>query len=128
MATKRMIASQGWRYHKHGVPKQVLEFEKFRLPFDKTSDDVVVKMLAAPVHKNDKNMIQGNYGHVKPGAMPAIAGIEGLGIVDDLGTKAQGKLKEGDLVWINNQRVGTFASHIVTSEQNLDAQPRRSRD
>lgn len=121
-----MVASQGWRYHKFGHPEKVLQFEKFRIPFDRTSDDVVVKMLAAPVHKNDKSMITGCYGRVRPGVMPAIAGIEGVGVVDEVGTKAQSQLKEGDLVWINNQRVGTFATHIVTPAANLDVLPNRA--
>jgi NADPH:quinone reductase-like Zn-dependent oxidoreductase len=35
-------------------------------------------------------------------------------------------MSEGDMVWINNPTVGTWASHIVTDEANLDVMPNRA--
>lgn len=124
--SQRMVASQGWRYHKFGHPKQVLQFERFRLPFDRSGTQAVVKMLAAPVHMHDKNMIEGAYGDVRPKNFPQVAGVEGLGVVEEVGSNATVGLKEGDFVWVNNQTVGTFASHIVTDAVNLDVMPNRA--
>lgn len=126
MSSVRMIASMGWRYTKHGPTSKVLQYEKFRTPFDRTSSQVVVRMLAAPVHKHDKNLIEGHYGHVKPLQYPAVGGVEGVGIIEDVGTRVSLGVKEGDLVWINNPRVGTWASHIVTESENVDVVPNRA--
>lgn len=126
MSSTRMVAAQGWRYHKHGNPTKVLQFEKFRIPFDRKSSNVVVKMIAAPVHKQDKSLIEGHYGPIRPAQYPAVAGIEGVGVVEDLGSNVKLGLKEGDLVWVNNQSVGTWASHIVTDAENLDVVPNRA--
>ena len=126
MATTRMVASTGWRYHKHGQPGKVLQYEKFRLPFDRTSGQVVVRMLAAPVHKQDKNLIEGHYGHIKPLQYPAVGGVEGVGLIEEVGSRTQLGVKEGDLVWVNNPRVGTWASHIVTDANNVDVVPNRA--
>jgi NADPH:quinone reductase-like Zn-dependent oxidoreductase len=121
-----MVAASGWRYHKHGAPSKVLQFEKFRVPFDRRSNNVVVKMLAAPVHRQDKSLIEGHYGPIRPGPFPAVAGVEGVGVVEEVGSNATLAVKEGDLVWINNQSVGTWASHIVTNAENVDVLPNRA--
>lgn len=125
MSTRRMVAASGWRYHKNGTPSKVLQFEKYRIPFDRTGSDVVVKMLAAPVHKQDKSIIEGSYP-VKRSAGPQVGGLEGVGVVEEVGSSATHGLREGDLVWINNQSVGTWASHVVTSSENLDVLPARA--
>jgi NADPH:quinone reductase-like Zn-dependent oxidoreductase len=124
-STMRMVAAEGWRYARPGPPTKVLQYEKFRLPFDRRSSNVVVKMLSAPVHTHDKNLIEGNYGHVKPLQYPAIGGTEGVGIVEEVGSNVQLGVKAGDLVWINNPRVGTWATHIVTHVNNVDVLPNR---
>jgi len=125
MATTRMVAAEGWRYWSHGATSKVLQYEKFRLPFERRSANVVVKMLSAPVHTHDKNLIEGNYGHVRPASFPAIAGTEGVGIVEEVGSNVSLGVKQGDLVWINNPRVGTWATHIVTHCNNIDVLPNR---
>ncbi|RNF06907.1 oxidoreductase [Trypanosoma rangeli] len=83
-------------------------------------------MLAAPVHWHDRNMISGNYGPIKPLGLPQVAGVEGVGVVEEVGASATFNLQEGDLVWVNNPRVGTWATHIVTDADNLDAVPNRA--
>lgn len=177
----RTVASQGWRYHRHGAPGKVLQFEHYRLPFDRSSKNVVVKMLAAPVHRHDKNIIEGTINHsaymhdstlpISPLSptitattnsdnnnycykgsnsgrssstsnsannvdsngnnkyiytlppFPRVAGSEGVGVVEEVGSACELALKEGDMVWINNPTVGTWGTHIVTNEDNLDVVP-----
>jgi NADPH:quinone reductase-like Zn-dependent oxidoreductase len=126
MSTTRQVACQGWRFARHGVPDKVLRQEKYRLPFDRKGGQVVVKMLAAPVHAHDKNYIQGTYGGVKPAAFPAVGGSEGVGIVEEVGAGSKVAVREGDLVWINKQNVGTWASHVVTDAENVDVLPNRA--
>eukprot|EP00672_Neobodo_designis_P018529 CAMPEP_0174839146 /NCGR_PEP_ID=MMETSP1114-20130205/7857_1 /TAXON_ID=312471 /ORGANISM="Neobodo designis, Strain CCAP 1951/1" /LENGTH=444 /DNA_ID=CAMNT_0016073267 /DNA_START=196 /DNA_END=1530 /DNA_ORIENTATION=+ len=125
MSTLRMVASEGWRFARHGNPSKVLQYEKFRIPFERRSNQVVVKMLSAPVHAHDKQYIEGQYGHVKPMQYPAVGGTEGVGIVEEVGSNVQLGVKEGDMVWVNNPRVGTWATHIVTHSNNIDVLPNR---
>lgn len=124
--SKRLVAASGWRYHRNGHPDKVLRFEKFRIPFDRSGQDVVVKMLAAPVHRQDKQVIEGTYGIRKDLTAPAVGGIEGVGIVEEVGNNSKVGIKEGDLVWINNQRVGTWSTHVVTDAANVDVLPNRA--
>ena len=123
MASLRMVAASGWRYHTNGTPSKVLKFEKFRIPFDRKGTGAVVKMLAAPVHRHDKNLIEGTYGGIRAGQLPAVGGVEGVGVVEEVGTNAGLGVKEGDFVWVNNPTVGTWATHIVTDVNNLDVVP-----
>ena len=46
-------------YSEHGVPSQVVSLEKFADPKAEGDDDVVVKVLAVPVHPSHINTIQG---------------------------------------------------------------------
>lgn len=124
--TTRQVASQGWRFSRHGNPDKVLRQEKFRLPFDRRGNQVVVKMLAAPVHVHDKNYISGSYGGIKPASFPAVGGSEGVGLVEEVGSNAKLGIREGDLVWINKPNVGTWATHIVTDAENVDVLPNRA--
>ena len=126
MASLRMVAASGWRYHTNGTPSKVLKFEKFRIPFDRKGTGAVVKMLAAPVHRHDKNLIEGTYGGIRAGQLPAVGGVEGVGVVEEVGTNAGLGVKEGDFVWVNNPTVGTWATHIVTDVNNLDVVPNRA--
>ncbi|EPY43429.1 oxidoreductase [Angomonas deanei] len=129
----RTVAATGWRYHRHGVPSKVLQYERYRVPFDRTSGQVVVKMLAAPVHRHDQGVIQGHHaGPIAPifpiaqKTLPRVAGVEGVGVVEEVGSGATLGIKEGDLVWVNNPTVGTWATHIVTDAQFLDVVPNRA--
>ena len=49
-------------------------------------------MLGATINPADINMIQGTYGS---SSLPAVAGNEGVGVIEDPGTS---KLKKGDWV------------------------------
>eukprot|EP00760_Papus_ankaliazontas_P025410 PhM_4_TR2696/c0_g1_i1/m.3141/K07512/MECR, NRBF1; mitochondrial trans-2-enoyl-CoA reductase len=126
MVTKRMVAAQGYRYHTYGNPRSVMKLEKYRIPFDRAGNQCVVRMLAAPVHAHDRNMVEGTFGPIRAGSFPAIGGTEGLGIVEEVGAQCQLGMGEGDMVWINNPTVGTWTTHVVTEEANLDVMPNRA--
>lgn len=58
-------------YSEFAEPANVIAIEKIRLP-DLSNDDVLVKILAAPINPADMNTIQGRYP-VKP-QLPAVGG------------------------------------------------------
>ena len=48
-------------YSEYGVPSEVVRIEDFPDPEISAPKDVVVKMLAAPIHPADINTIQGKF-------------------------------------------------------------------
>lgn len=136
LPTIRMVAASGWRYHRHGRPESVLRFEHYRIPFDRTSGQVVVKMLASPVHRHDRNLIVGLGASTEamlygidaraPAPFPRVGGVEGVGMVEEVGQRCELALKEGDMVWVNCPTVGCWTTHLVTDADHLDVVPHRA--
>jgi len=75
-----------------------------------------VRLDAAPINPADINVIEGTYG--KEPALPAIAGLEGVGTVLSVGSQVKG-LAENDRVIPAGPGFGTWRTHAVTSENNL---------
>ena len=60
-------------------------------------------MLAATINPADINMIQGTYGSTQ--SLPAVAGIEGVGVVEEPGSST---LKKGDWVIPSQPGYGSY--------------------
>ncbi len=65
------------------------------LPKALKPNEILIKILAAPINPADLNMVEGSYG-IKP-TLPAVAGNEGVGTVLEVGSSVR-KLKANDLV------------------------------
>ena len=63
-------------YKEYGDPNKVLTIENFQLSKSLKDDEVMVKMLMAPVNPSDINMIEGTYVLKPP--LPAVVGNEGV--------------------------------------------------
>lgn len=106
MKSRHLVFSQ------FGVPSSVLSLEAFTLPPLK-SGEVLLEIQASPINPADLNFIEGTYG-VKP-ELPATAGIECVATI----LESQSKLfSPGDSV-IPISRIGGWADHAITHEQNL---------
>lgn len=70
------------RHHNFGKPQDVLRLETVGTPEPKLGQ-VRVRLLAATINPSDYGMIGGSYGRLRE--LPAVAGREGVGIVDALG-------------------------------------------
>jgi NADPH:quinone reductase-like Zn-dependent oxidoreductase len=110
------IATKGWRYSRCGPIGTTLKLESFDLPVGK--DDVVVKMLYAPLHRVDSAIVNGSVlgrnkiiGHK---GFPRIGGSEGVGTVVRSGNSKS--VKEGDTVWVAPLQ-GTWAETISCDAQ-----------
>lgn len=92
-------------FRQTGAPAHALELESFDIE-KPGKDEVLVKMLAAPINPADVNTIEGTYG-IKP-ALPATPGTEGYGIVE---ASHSGNFLVGDRV-IFLKRAGSWATHV----------------
>jgi NADPH:quinone reductase-like Zn-dependent oxidoreductase len=106
------MKSQRLVFETHGKPADVLRLETFDTPHLKKGE-VLLAIRAAPINPADLNLIEGTYG-IKP-ALPAHAGLECAATVLE---SRSGKFSPGDEV-IPIARIGTWATHAVTSEDNL---------
>src|SRR5215510_14418641 len=107
-------------YEKHGNPADVLHLETRPWP-KPAADEVVVKMLAAPINPADLNQIEGKYP-VRP-ELPATPGFEGAGVVAELGTGVK-NLTSGALV-ILPHNIGTWRDAVAVRAEELVVVPDR---
>ncbi len=106
------------RFHAPGDPLAALHLEE--VPFlGPGPGEVRLRMIARPINPSDLLQVQGVYGR-KP-ALPATAGLEGLGLIEALG--------DGVTDWSLGQRAlpmgaqGTWAEALLTPASNLHAVP-----
>jgi len=110
--------AQALRYTQYGSPTSVLKLESENLANLK-DDQVLVKMVAAPINPADLNMIEGTYA--KKANLPAIAGNEGVGIVVEAGSKSP--FKANQHVIPATAGLGTWRTHGVFNHSDLLAVP-----
>ncbi|KAG7475006.1 enoyl-acyl-carrier-reductase, mitochondrial [Solea senegalensis] len=106
-------------YSKHGDPAQVVQLEDVDLP-PIGAQDVLVKMLAAPINPSDINMIQGTYAILPD--LPAVGGNEGVAEVIEVGSQVN-SLKTGDWVIPKDAGLGTWRTEAVLSEDDVISLP-----
>jgi mitochondrial enoyl-[acyl-carrier protein] reductase / trans-2-enoyl-CoA reductase len=101
-------------FHDFGKPCDVLRFEE-NSPFPEPTahQQVLVRIIAAPLNPADLNTIEGTYG-IKP-ALPATPGTEGCGVVE---MSRSPEFVVGDRV-IFLSRAATWASHVQVSADQL---------
>lgn len=106
------------RFEEVGNPAQVLRLVDVSDP-EPGPGEVRLRMRLRPINPSDLLQVKGVYGR-RP-ALPAIAGLEGLGTLEALGAGVTG--------WALGQRVvplgaqGTWADALVTPADNLVAIP-----
>lgn len=103
-------------YTEYGDPSKVIQKLNEKLEYELGPNDVLVKMLAAPVNPQDVNIIEGKYP-VRP-SLPSTPGNEGVGEIVQAGTKVM-NLEIGDRVVPIKSQIGTWRSHFVSDATNL---------
>ena len=101
-------------YESHGKPGDVLKIVEGPRPAP-APNEVLVKVLAAPVNPADLNAIEGKY----PGRpeVPATPGMEGVGAVIDAGAQVR-SIKAGDRVLLPHH-IGTWREALVANPDEL---------
>jgi trans-2-enoyl-CoA reductase len=106
-------------YETHGNPAEVLRVVEQPWPTP-AADEVVVKMIAAPLNPADVNAIEGKYPIRPP--LPATPGMEGAGTVVELGADARG-VAVGDQV-ILPHNFGTWREACAIKPEKLVVVPK----
>ncbi|CAG9859786.1 unnamed protein product [Phyllotreta striolata] len=83
-------------------------------------NEILVKMLAAPVNPVDINVIEGTYP-ARP-RLPAVPGYEGVGIVEKVGPEVV-EIQEGDHVIPIHGFLGTWRTHLVMASDKVRKVP-----
>ncbi|XP_023023589.1 enoyl-[acyl-carrier-protein] reductase, mitochondrial [Leptinotarsa decemlineata] len=110
--TFRRFSSLKLMYSEYGDPLKVVNKESEEISKPK-NDQVLVKMLAAPVNPADINTIQGKYPS-KP-SLPAVPGNEGVAEVVEVGSNVT-ELEVGDHVVPTTNNLGTWRTHLILSQ------------
>ena len=114
---------QSFIYESYGLPHQVLKLKEKCQPH-LHPQELLVKMLYAPVNPSDLIPMTGAYAHRI--SLPATAGYEGVGLVADVGSALSRKLigqrvlpLEGEGTW--QSFVKCPASHAFFVPESLDS-------
>lgn len=102
-------------YSEYGDPMKVVQKCKDDIPHIK-ENQVLIKMIAAPVNPADINTIQGKYPS-RP-TLPAVPGNEGVGEIVKVGSDVE-HLKSGDHVVPLSNALGTWRTHMILNSQLL---------
>ena len=103
-----------------GSPTEVVDVCRLELP-DIKPNEVLVRNLMAPINPADLNVLEGTYA-VLPPAFPAVAGIEGVGLIAKKGISVP-ELKADQMV-ICPLRLGSWCNaYIVPHEQLVPVPP-----
>ena len=89
-----MKTQRALRHHRYGKLAEALVLEDIPIP-EPGSGEVLVRLEAAAIHPSDHGMAEGSYGRLRD--LPAVAGREGVGVVEALGPKVAG-VTAGDRV------------------------------
>ena len=105
-------------YETHGNPAEVLRVVELPLA-PPAANEVVVKMSAAPINPADLNAIEGKYP-IKP-ALPATPGMEGAGIVNEVGSAVRDLAVGTQVILPHN--FGTWREIAVIAADKVVAVP-----
>ena len=103
-------------YKEFGEPSEVLNLESAEPPVP-GNGEVLVQMLASPVNPSDLLCIRGDYA-IQP-ELPAIPGLEGVGIVETSGGGLLGKWLTGKRVAVLNRQSGNWTEKTVVPAKQV---------
>src|SRR5438067_1924840 len=107
---ERMTMTRALVFDETGDPAQVLRVKDVPLPVP-GGGEVRVRMLAAPINPSDLMFVQGIYGR-RP-ELPATAGFEGAGIVEEAGPGLLGRMRVGRRVAVLHGRGGSWQEYAI---------------
>ena len=113
-----MQTAQALKFKSFGDPLEVIELEEIKVR-DPGPGEVLLRVLASPIHPSDFGIILGKYGRLPD--LPAVGGREGVGEVVEMGTGVQ-DLSPGDRVAVPKD-VGTWQTLVTVPAEGLFKMP-----
>lgn len=101
-------------FRQTGEPKNVLELAEISTP-PLAAGEALVRVLLTPINASDLHMVRGRYG--RQPELPASPGIEAVGIVEALGSGAQGPTVGTRVIFIDTWN--TWREQIVCPAEKL---------
>src|SRR6201982_615711 len=89
-------------FRETGEPKSVLELAEITTP-PLAPGEALVRVLLSPINASDLHMVRGAYGYQPE--LPASPGIEGVGIVEAVGSGVQGPMVGTRVVFIDTWNI-----------------------
>ncbi|KAF5302589.1 hypothetical protein FQA39_LY10207 [Lamprigera yunnana] len=120
-ARHQSVMTQKLIYTEYGDPLKVLQRKDEEMCENINPNEILVRMLAAPINPADINTIQGKYP-AKP-TLPAIAGNEGVAEVVDVGSEVA-NLTIGDRVVPLAPGLGTWRTHAILPKDSIFKVPK----
>lgn len=114
--SKRLLNNFSLIYQEYGHPKDVLKLVQENLDHKLKENQVLLKMLMAPINPADINIIEGKYPITI--CLPAVAGNEGVFQIVDKGSNVK-KFHIGDKVIPIKMDFGTWRSYSQAYENEL---------
>ncbi len=102
---------RAWRTHAYGAPRDALSLDTVPIP-DPEAGEVRVRVHAVPLNLNDLERITGGNMMVRP-ELPAIPGMEVMGVVDACGEGVDDAWHGRRVVAIAKGATGGFAEHAI---------------
>ncbi|KAI8439408.1 hypothetical protein MSG28_013210 [Choristoneura fumiferana] len=115
LVLKRTLMSKQLVFSEFGDPLSVVKFREDIVP-PVGNQEVLVRMLAAPVNPADINTIQGRHSRLP--ILPHIAGDEGIGQVIEVG-KHVCTCAAGDRVVLTSRQLGTWRYFGVYNQRDV---------
>lgn len=106
-----VVRAQAAKLVQFGAPLRVQE--EVLDPAKMGNDEVLVRVLAAPINHADWNIMQGHYGTLPK--LPAFVGLEGAAEVEAVGAGVT-SLKPSDRVMFADASLGSWRTHAVGKE------------
>src|SRR5258708_20734681 len=101
-------------FRETGEPKSVLELAEIPTP-PLAPGEALVRVLLSPINASDLHMVRGRYGYQPE--LPASPGIEGVGIVEAVGSGVQGSLVGTRVVFVDTWN--TWREQMVCPPEKL---------
>ena len=101
-----------------GEPSEVLQLQARPIP-EPGPGQVRIRVAAVPVHASDLHTIRGRYGFTPE--FPAVPGIESVGVVDELGSGADGLTVGQRVITVGVK--GTWQDYVVADAERVLSVP-----
>src|SRR6516225_1357101 len=108
-------------FERFGNPSEVLECRDAPVP-SPGRGEVRVRMLASPINPSDLLYVLGQYGR-RPD-LPAHAGFEGVGVVEEAGAGLLGRLRIGRRVAVLNGQGGNWQEQVIVPARQVIPVPK----